>query len=138
MGVGSNPTRATPESVVRSLRERIGDIRSRSERTTFNAFGRAVGRQAVCKTAALSGNVGSIPTQGTLEVRSAECGVQNKDRFVLRTPHSALRTPNSALGNGDVAQLAEAAVSGTVLCGFESHRHHCSRIADGPAPVRVS
>lgn len=29
------------------------------------AFGRAVGRQAACKAAALAGNVGSIPTRGT-------------------------------------------------------------------------
>jgi hypothetical protein len=30
-----------------------------------NCLGRAVGRQAACKAAALMGNVGSIPTRGT-------------------------------------------------------------------------
>ena len=46
--VGSNPSRATPA--------RAGNV---------TAFGRAVGRQAACKAAALTGNVGSIPTRGT-------------------------------------------------------------------------
>lgn len=38
---------------------------SLAKRPGIIAFGRAVGRQGVCKTAALRGNVGSIPTRGT-------------------------------------------------------------------------
>ncbi len=38
------------------------------------AFGRAVGRQAACKAAALRGNVGSIPTRGTADTARSSNG----------------------------------------------------------------
>ena len=74
-GVGSTPTRATPA-------------------TAGFAFGRAVGRRAACKAAALAGNVGSIPTRGTRRMRNAEFGIQTTGvlRFSFRIPNSVLRT----------------------------------------------
>lgn len=41
----------------------------------FTAFGRAVGRQAACKAAALAGNVGSIPTRGTRRTARSSNGL---------------------------------------------------------------
>lgn len=54
------------------------------------AFGRAVGRRAACKAAALTGNVGSIPTRGTVRMRNGEFGIE----VGVFSPHSAIRSPH--------------------------------------------
>ena len=57
------------------------------------AFGRAVGRQAACKAAALAGTVGSIPTRGTGRTRNQEWLVR-----LFGIPNSAIETARSSNG----------------------------------------
>src|SRR5437868_13881220 len=63
-------------------------------------------------------SVGSTPTRATA---NSEVGTRNAElkawSFLL--PHSDFQLPS--FNEGDVAQLAEAAVSEAVRCGFDSH-----------------
>ena len=80
--VGSTPTCATPASA-------------------GFAFGRAVGRQAACKAAALWGNVGSIPTRGTDDMARSSNGSGRQVlnlRVGVRFPHGSLgRRPDTVM-----------------------------------------
>lgn len=68
---------------------------SNPSRATVNAFGRAVGRQAVCKAAALVAMWVRFPPEALRKrgTRNAECGTNAEELGF----HSAFRTPNSAL-----------------------------------------
>src|SRR5262249_21600122 len=68
------------------------------------AFGRAVGRQAACKAAALTGNVGSIPTGGTGRFRIADCGLGIEKRRAATVFQSSITNPQSEIPRGSFFQ----------------------------------